>query len=510
MLAVSSSLGLVRAWKAPVSYRKGMSTDHNRDHDGQLTYRALLTVTLLLSVAVLLWGLGSIPLMSVNEARRAVPLQEMLVSGDWLLPTLNGQLYIAKPPLLYWLTATLATLTGSSGEWVVRLPSALTALAVIWWAHALVRATLGRWPALFFVLVLVGNAGFAGFGRRGEIEMLLAALCGGALLAVFRFLFLSGGRGWLLLSYTLLALAVLTKGPVALLFVTLPLLVHALLTRDRRVWSALGYWPGWLAFVVVAAPWYLAVVAKVGLEPWHEVVLVDVLGKVNSISPAPIYGYPLWVLGDFLPWSLLLLATPRGTWRCWRSQRELVFLLVAVLAPLLMLSLFDEKHAKYLLPAYLPLAVLVGARLAQWYQQFSGRSRAILLGGAVLVVTGYLGWYVFVEARFYDYRIVVLPQLADYFRTQPQPPVYAYPGIDPRAVYYRGQPVPVHTLESLQAMSDEGQSLRVLVPDKAAQPLLQTGWCSVAEFSPYLGRNKTLMVLGTGAVCNSAPAGVAR
>ena len=161
-------------------------------------YRFALGLAVLSTVAIFLWGLGSIPLMSLNEARRAVPLQEMVASGDWLLPTLNGQLYIVKPPLLYWLTASLAWVSGSTGEWVVRLPSAVAALTTAWAVFATARHSFGRWPALFALLVLVANAGIASFGRRGEIEMLLTALCTGALLAVFRYLFTGGSRVWLL------------------------------------------------------------------------------------------------------------------------------------------------------------------------------------------------------------------------------------------------------------------------------------------------------------------------
>jgi len=72
----------------------------------------LLSVTLLLGAVVFFWGLGDIPLLTFNEARRAVPAANMVANGNWLLPELNGALYITKPPLIYWAAAATSDLFG--------------------------------------------------------------------------------------------------------------------------------------------------------------------------------------------------------------------------------------------------------------------------------------------------------------------------------------------------------------------------------------------------------------
>jgi 4-amino-4-deoxy-L-arabinose transferase-like glycosyltransferase len=63
-------------------------------------YRYLLLITIILGVLVLLWGLGSLQLMSLNEGRRALAIKEMFFSHHWLLPNLNGELYLSNPPSL--------------------------------------------------------------------------------------------------------------------------------------------------------------------------------------------------------------------------------------------------------------------------------------------------------------------------------------------------------------------------------------------------------------------------
>ncbi|HNI52446.1 MAG TPA: glycosyltransferase family 39 protein [Accumulibacter sp.] len=203
------------------------------------TYRLLLLATVAVGALVFFWGLGSLPLLSYNEARRAIPASTMFVSGDWLLPRLNGDLYLAKPPLLYWLSAASAHLFGAANEWAVRLPSALAASVVAVLAYRYALRQFGPWPALFAVQILIANTSFAMDARRAQIEMLLTALCFSSLLAALHYTRGDGDRRWLWLSYLLLGAATLTKGPLALLFVTLPLLANALYQRQPRLWLAL-------------------------------------------------------------------------------------------------------------------------------------------------------------------------------------------------------------------------------------------------------------------------------
>ena len=164
-------------------------------------YRFLFFATFVVAAVVFFWGLGSIPLMSFNEARRAIPASNMFTHGDWLLPRLNGELYLTKPPLLYWIAASVSYLFGTANEWAVRLPSAIAAAAIAVVAYRYALRQFGVWPALFTVQLLIANTSFAIFARRAELEMLLTALCFGSLLTALKYTRGGGGRGWLRLSY---------------------------------------------------------------------------------------------------------------------------------------------------------------------------------------------------------------------------------------------------------------------------------------------------------------------
>lgn len=296
------------------------------------TYKRLLLATLVIGLLVLFWGLGDISLTSLNEGRRALAIKEMFAGGNWLLPTLNGELYLTKPPFLYWLSLIFSNLVGAVSEWTLRLPSALAALATLWMVYRYSLKQFGTWPALFSVQILLANLGFAMLARRVEIEMLLTVLCVGSMLSALKYIEAPVKRTWIYLSYFLLALAVLTKGPVALLFVTLPLIVAAVWTKDLLIRQVLTDLKGWAIFLVVAASWYLVVSLQLGFDIWEAVVRRDMLGKMQAEEVAkPLLSYLGWITVDFLLLVVLLLVRPRALFNSITVKRDFKLVMVAII-----------------------------------------------------------------------------------------------------------------------------------------------------------------------------------
>src|SRR5690606_25399854 len=89
----------------------------------------LLLLLTLLWAALYLPGLGG-PELKGEEGRRVLPGLTMLETGEWVLPHLNGEPYLRKPPLINWVVAGAVRLTGETSEWSVRLPSVLCVLAL--------------------------------------------------------------------------------------------------------------------------------------------------------------------------------------------------------------------------------------------------------------------------------------------------------------------------------------------------------------------------------------------
>jgi len=149
----------------------------------------------------------------------------MLAGGNWLLPTLGEKPYIMKPPLFYWAAAFFGLIFRSSAEWVVRLPSAVSAFLVTWLTFDRVKRYPGRWPAFFSALILITSYKFSLYARRGEIEMLLT-LCYALAASLFLDHLKAPQARWrLYLSYAFCGLAFLAKGPAGLPFFLPPLFV---------------------------------------------------------------------------------------------------------------------------------------------------------------------------------------------------------------------------------------------------------------------------------------------
>src|SRR5207344_999778 len=101
----------------------------------------------LFAIIAILWfvNLDSRRLVHPDEGRYAEIAREMVASGDWVTPRLNGLKYFEKPPLQYWITA-LAYRAFGVHEWTARLWPALAGLVTV--AAAGVTGTILGGPAL--------------------------------------------------------------------------------------------------------------------------------------------------------------------------------------------------------------------------------------------------------------------------------------------------------------------------------------------------------------------------
>ncbi|MBA1243753.1 ArnT family glycosyltransferase [Pseudomonas japonica] len=458
----------------------------------------------LLLLLLFFWALGSLPFMSVNEARRAVATREMHDAGSWLIPYMNGQPYLSKPPLFYWLALIVVKCTGSLSEWTLRLPSALFAslcCALLYWQ---VRKAAGQRLALFAVCILATNASFSLFARRAEIEMVLTGLCLMSILCAWKYIFAQGRRRWVWCSYALLGSALLTKGPVCLLWVTAPVLVYALLTKDTRAFGYLRSGPGWAAMLVIGSSWYIAVGAQQGWGVWGAVVQEDIVKKIDGQGAEPWYAYLLYLAGDFSPFWPILLIRPRRLWLRLRNNPAGLMLLCHALFALALFSCFTEKHAKYLLPVYPAIAVLLAY---QWDLVWSTTStrwakRALVLVPIVTLV-GYVIFYSTVEGRVFAHRVAGFRQIEAQAQKNPGVAAYSLETADMRLVYYMGRPITV--LSEQQAVLPREAPALLFVRGALRGPLQALAPCSLAAINPYLKRNRSAVLVGLGSLCGQAP-----
>jgi 4-amino-4-deoxy-L-arabinose transferase-like glycosyltransferase len=324
---------------------------------------ALLTSPWCLVLAVWLaffWQLGGPPLYDLDEGAFSEATREMLHSGNWITPHNDGEPRYDKPVLIYWLQATSVAALGLS-EFALRLPSAI---ATTLWLVALwvfVREHLDAATAGVAALVMALTL---------EIGIIGKAAVADAVLNLFiALVFFDAYRWWqrpsharLLRVYLWLGLGFLTKGPVAVFFPFVVTLLYALSYGKPRHWLEAVFAPwGWLVFLLVAAPWYVAVYVDTGGAFFESFFLKHNLGRYGGVihGHAGFPGYYLVVLPlvvlPFTGWLLRLIGLGR---RLWVDPLDR-FLLLWFLVVFVFFSFSTTKLPHYMVYGITPLFILM-------------------------------------------------------------------------------------------------------------------------------------------------------
>ena len=327
------------------------------------------------------------PLWEPDEARYAEIPREMLATGNWLTPHLNGVLYSEKPPLQYWLSALSMKAFGLHAA-AARLPIAIATLLLIWCTWRLARRVGARRPVWSVFMVSTALLVFI-CHQILTLDALFSALLLASLVAALEAVLarsLGDGRramAWTLVTFGANALALLTKGLAA------PVLLGGMLAaslpwawRDRGLRRAilrLLFDPaGWLFFVAVGAPWFVLVERANPGHAWfffvHEHLqryATHIHGRQGSSNPILDKLYFAGILAaGLLPWLGVTLRGLRRTHaflfpKGETSRDALQTWMVAALAmafvvPLLFFTFSGSKLPPYILPAAVPILLLAG------------------------------------------------------------------------------------------------------------------------------------------------------
>jgi 4-amino-4-deoxy-L-arabinose transferase-like glycosyltransferase len=342
-----------------------------------------LTLILLCALALAWFGtLGERKLVRPDEGRYAEIAREMVVTGDWTTPRLNGYKYFEKPALQYW--ATAAALFGVR-EWTARLWAALTG---------------------FLGVLLVCISEIASSGRRGRVAA--AILAGSALWAVIGHI--NAGHGRLFSRRSVLGLRALAgrciaegrwrwmhspgrrgvrdalKGLIGIVLPAGALALYILVHRDWTRLARLHIGTGVLLFLAIAAPWFFAVSAA--NDEFLRFFFIQehfqrFLTKAHGRYEPAWYFIPILLIG-FSPWILSLAPALVRAWhhapeRNFRPARLLLIWSVMVFA---FFSASSSKLPSYILLIFPALAVLVALHAAS-----AGRT-LLAAQGALYAVLG--------------------------------------------------------------------------------------------------------------------------
>ena len=343
---------------------------------------ALLLVLVLCGVLYLA-KLGSWGLFDPDEGRYAEIPREMVESGDWITPHLDYVKYFEKPPLLYWFVAATIRAFGE-GEFAARLGCAVPAIFGILFVFCFARRTLGPRPALYAAVILGTSLLYAAMGHSLTTDMLLSVL-----MAAAGLMWWLGserpGRNWgqYAAAGGLLGLAILAKGPVALVLMGGVVIVYTAWTRR---WKAI-FCPQMLGALAVmsavAVPWFVLVMRYnpdfahffFWVQHVERFLPAKAAAGATYATPSgehakPAYWFILILIGGLLPWTGYLPAALRQPWGVEASEADVSprrLRLFALLWAGLIFAFFSASSCKlmpYILPVFPVLAIVLGAYFA--------------------------------------------------------------------------------------------------------------------------------------------------
>lgn len=342
---------------------------------------------------------GSRGLWSPDEGRYVGVALQMMDSGNYLAPAYSpASLNFSKPPLTYWAIAASLRLLGRNA-WAARLPYALAYLATLALLFAMGKRTSpGKpWlPSLVYATSL-----FTFFSSNIISTDVLLTLTEG--LAVLGFILHrwpesdDERRYGLVVMWLGFGLAFLTKGPPGLLPL-LSVIAFAAICGGGRAVVRLFHPAGLVIFVLVGFTWYAVVILRYpGLL--HYFLHQEVYGRIFTAMHkrhAGAFGWavaflPVLVLGTIPWWRGLALSirdmVKPAQWIQWRKEQSIeLFLVLWFALPFVIFCLAQSRLPLYLLPLFLPLALLTASRMERTFDLGSQRTIALLATWIVLLL----------------------------------------------------------------------------------------------------------------------------
>lgn len=306
-------------------------------------------------------GLNRFDLRESVEPREAGVAADMLQTNQFVAPTLNGRLFLEKPPLSYWLQAASMKAFGYE-VFAPRIPSALAGLATVLLFVFFFRNSEHKdWLTLLSGFFLITMASFWDHSRMAGQDVLLAF---GVSLSLLSFYFTREDDSkllWLMFSAGI-AVATLTKGVVGLAVPGVAIFAYLLLETiclDKRI--IVANWMRPLLFALFGllpiTAWLWLLYKAQGFDAVREVVWVNSVGRfqgeyTQGAHAEPFYFYLKKLPETFQPWSLCLYMAIWLSAKRILDNRRALFFLCWMLVPYILLSISAGKRPSYLLMLY--------------------------------------------------------------------------------------------------------------------------------------------------------------
>lgn len=312
-----------------------------------------------------------------EEGKRVIIAENMLKTGEWIVPAVETVPYLRKPPLYNWILAGGFRITGTVSETTARIPSAVSAflsalcLSLFWRSAAKIKDLWFILPGLIFLTFtdVMDKA------IRAEIDMTFTMFI---TLALFLWFHLHEMRQKHTLAWvsalSLLSMATLAKGVQAPAFFYCGIIPYLIYRKEMKRFFSISHLLGILAALVIFFAWFVPFTEKIGVENvlqawWHEIAVRKEPIKEGGFF-RHLLEFPVQYIAAYMPWiPFALLWTHKSLReRATGYQRIVLYCLFFLLFSIPFYWILPGARLRYILPVSGALALLLTVPIHIWIQ----------------------------------------------------------------------------------------------------------------------------------------------
>lgn len=382
---------------------------------------------------IFLNGISLLPPLDRDESRFASASKNMLETSDYIDIEIEGVKRYKKPIGIYWAQVASNMIFGEPPYdkiWIYRLPSLLSIficiISIFYVTRKLFNADVAKLSCLFLIFSLLTISEIHQAKSDGLL-LLCITICNLILLN-----YLSEGRrnpniGEICYFWIFLSLGIMTKGPIILVFVVIPIFFYSIFKKSDELIKYFKSFYGYVILFVIVVPWFYVISLKSSGEFWYESLGNDLFSKIVSGQEShgfyPGY-YSLLIFFFLWPAAIFLLDIISLFIKMIKTKVKIpkvnLFLMISFFVPFLIYEFIPTKLPHYVLPTYIPVTILISDYLVKNFNTknliFSKKKLPLVLLTPILITCIYL--YAIVEYSnpdLYLYLIILIACLFIFF-----------------------------------------------------------------------------------------------
>jgi 4-amino-4-deoxy-L-arabinose transferase-like glycosyltransferase len=384
--------------------------------------RDLVGIALFLGLFYALW-IGSHALITPDEGRYSEVAREMVASGDYITPRLNGVAFLDKPVLYYWLQAAAIKLFGVK-EWSLRLwPAALGVLCAVM-TYICGRLLFNRRTGVMAAIMLATSPLYYGGSHYANLDLEVASLISDSLLSFIAAMQVTSARLRNILlcaAYIFAGLAALTKGLIGIVFPAMIIGAWIIILNRWSILKKIHLISGFCLFFLITVPWYY-LVQKANPEFLHFFFITQQVSRFLTMqefnSKAAVWFYVPIVLAGFFPWAVFLIqAIVKNIILLYRDRQRYapeLFLVLWLFIVFIFFSVPRSKTVGYILPVFPACALLTANYLNQLWMQ--PKAPGIRAGVIIFTVFAFVFSGFIIAAPWWSAALETPPDFIPYLR----------------------------------------------------------------------------------------------